>query len=79
MDLERDQVSGRLPGAPDLDHLEHHHVLVADECFFHREVGIADGTDPDKGVLLKGIGVQGDEDRLSLVDNLFTVRQEGEN
>ena len=78
MDLERDQVPGRLPGAPDFHHFEYHHVLVADEGFFHGEVGIADGADPDQRVLLERIRMQGDEDRLALVDDILAARQEGE-
>jgi len=76
MDFETYKVSGRLPCTPDLDDFHDHHVLVPDQGFFHIEVGIADGTDTHERILLKGIGVKRDKDRLAMIDERLAVCEE---
>ena len=41
-------------------------------------MGIADGPDPDQGILLEGIGVEGDQDGLPVVDQVLAVGEEGQ-
>src|SRR5208337_4338389 len=78
MDFETNKVSCSLSCAPDLDDFHDHHVFIADQGFFHVQVGIADGPDPYKRVFLKGVGVERDKDSLAVINKGFAVGEEGE-
>ena len=79
MDFETDNVSGCLMCTTDLDNLHYHDILAPDKGFFHVEVGIADRPYPYKGVFLKRIRMQGDEDCFAMIDKGFAVGKEREN
>ena len=65
MNLKADKVSGGLSRTTDFDNFHDHDIFVADKSFFHIEVCITDGTNPYKGIFLKGVGMERDKDGLA--------------
>jgi hypothetical protein len=79
MDFETHDIARGFMCSPDLDDLHYHHIFAPYESFFHVEVCIADGPYPNKGVFLKRIRVQGDENRFAMIDKGFAIGKKSEN